>query len=90
MGVQTKEYPTTGETIFCSFRTFGGTEINNNGVLTVEDTATIETWFNPDITADCRLQDVNGKQYEIMGTPENISMRNQFMFVKLKAIKGGA
>jgi hypothetical protein len=90
MGVENKTYPDKGETIFCSFRTFGGTEVVNNGVLTVEDTATIETWYNTDITSDCLLMDSSGKRYEITGTPENVSMRNQFMIIKLKALKGGA
>ena len=89
-GTEEKRFPETGETIFCTFKTFGGTEVTNNGVLTVEDTATIETWYHPGITPECRLKDENGKLYDILGTPENVSMRNQFMIVKLRAVRGGA
>lgn len=91
-GVAVKEYPTNGVMIFGSFRTFGGTESESNGVLTVIDTATIETWYRPDIKAGCRLclAEQPEKVYEILGTPENISMRNQFMKFKVQSVNGGA
>lgn len=78
------------DNIFCSFRSFGGTESVSDGVLSVVDTATVETWYRPDITADCRLRDTDGIEYEILGTPENISKRNQYLKFKIRAIKGGA
>lgn len=91
-GVAVKEYPQTGDLIYCSFRSFGGTETQSNGVLIVEDTANIETWYRPDITANCGLcfPDDPTKVYEIIGTPENINMRNQFLKFKVKSIGGGA
>lgn len=82
-------YPETGETIFCTFRTFGGTEKTVDGVLSVENTAVIETWYRPDIKSDCRLTDVNGLNYEILGTPEDIEQRHQFLRFKIRAVKGG-
>ena len=39
-----------------SFRTFGGTEKVVNGVLTLENTAVVETFFDPTIKADCRIK----------------------------------
>lgn len=89
-GVITKVYPKNGEMIFCSFRTFGGTEVTSNGVLTVENTAVVETWYRPDIKADCRIKTSDGLIYEIIGTPENINQRNQFLKFKIRAIEGGA
>ena len=77
------------ETFFGSFRTFGGTETTSNGTLVVENTAIVETWFNPDITGDCNIQTSNGQIYEILGTPENIQMRSVYMRFKIRAIKGG-
>lgn len=62
----------------------------SNETLVIEDTATIETWYRPDIKSDCIFEDVNGKRYEILGTPENINMRNQIVKVKIRAISGGA
>lgn len=89
-GSTKKNYPNVGELIWCTFRSFGGTEINSNGVLIVEDTAIIETWFRPDIKSDCKLKDESGIEYEILGTPENINKRNQFLRFKIKSVRGGA
>lgn len=89
-GSSKKVYPEEGELICCTFRTFGGTEITSNDVLSVEDTATIETWYRPDIKSDCVLQDVDGVKYEILGTPENINKRNQILKFKVRSIRGGA
>lgn len=88
-GVPKKIYSESGDLIYCSFRTFGGTENKSNGVLVVEDTAVIETWYRPDIKSDCILKNENGDQYEILGTPENINMRNQIMKFKIRKITGG-
>lgn len=87
-GVEVKEYEREEKPRFCSFKTFGGTEKEINGTIVVENTATVETWFTPDIKASGTIE-VNGIKYEIIGTPENINMRNQFMQFKVKAIKGG-
>lgn len=84
-----KVYSSEGELIYCSFRTFGGTEIKSNDVLSVENTAVIETWYRPDIKADCRLKSIYGTVYEILGTPENIYQQNQYLKFKIRAIKGG-
>ena len=88
-GSTKKIYPNEGELIYCSFRTFGGTETTKNDVLVIEDTAVIETWFRPDIKADCKIIDSNGIEYEILGTPENINMRNQFLKFKMRSVRGG-
>jgi hypothetical protein len=93
-GVSKKKYaePTKDNIIFCSFKTYGGTESNVNGVYSVIDTANVETWYRPDITADCRicLAENPSKMYEVIGSPENINMRNQFIKFKVQAIAGGA
>ena len=77
--------------IYGSFRSFGGTEITSNGAYTVEDTATIETWYRPDIKSDCRLvlADDTSAVYEIVGTPEDIEMRHQFLHIRVRRVKGG-
>lgn len=89
-GVQIKVYPTTGDVIFGSFKTFGGTERDVNGIYSIENTATIETWYRPDINSNCRVKLTTGSIYEVIGEPENIEMRNQFLKFKVKQIKGGA
>lgn len=88
-GVLKKTYPETGEQIYTSFRTFGGTETTSNGQTVVENTGIVQTWYRPDITASCRLV-IGGVPYEILGTPENINMMNQYLQFKVRAVKGGA
>lgn len=92
-GVEVKKYsePSLSNLIYGSFKTYGGTESQDNGVYFVIDTANIETWFRPDIKSDCRicLAEQSNKFYEIIGEPENINMRNQFMKFRVQAIKGG-
>lgn len=90
-GVQIKTFSETGERLNCSFKTYGGTETTENGVYSVIDTAQVETWFRPDIKSDCRIKVLStGCIYEILGKPENVDMRNQFMRFRVRAIEGGA
>lgn len=89
-GSTKKIYPQTGYIFYCSFRSFGGTESTSNGVLVVENTAKIETWYRPDIKSDCRIKLCETDSiYEVVGEPENISMRNQWLSVRIRQIKGG-
>lgn len=88
-GVEKKIFVVDDEPFNCSFVTFGGTETTVNGLTVVENTAVVETWYDPRITSDCNIR-VDGLDYEILGTPENINMRCQYMKFKVRAIKGGA
>lgn len=90
-GVRVKEFPEEGIRLNCSFKTYGGTETTVNDVYSLEDTAQVETWYRPDIKADCRIKVISsGQTYEIMNTPENIDMRSQFCKFKVRAVRGGA
>ena len=92
-GVLKKTYPDfeDGELFFGSFKTYGGTERNVNGIYSIEDTATIECWYDPRITSNCRITLANTETiYDIIGEPENINMRNQFLKFKVSRVKGGA
>lgn len=92
-GVITKVYTTPDESalFYGSFRTFGGTESVENGLLTLTDTATIDTWYRPDIKADCRVYLCDsGDEYDIIGKPENIEQRNQYLQFKVKKVGGKA
>lgn len=77
--------------IFGSFRTFGGTETNVNGVYTIINTAVIETWYRPDIKADCRIYipDLNAT-YDIIQPPEDIERRHQYLKFKVQKVGGEA
>lgn len=75
----------------CNFAAYGGTETTVNGLTVIEDTAQIVTWYNPEIKADCRIKRAaDGALFEIIGTPENIEMRNMFLSFKVRRVKGGA
>ena len=90
-GVPTKVFPSKGIQINCSWKTYGGTETTNNDLYTIVDTANVETWYRPDIKSDCRLRVIEtGDVYEILGKPENIDMRNQFLKIKVRGVHGGA
>ena len=90
-GVKSKVFTETGIRINVSFKTYGGTETNVNDVYAVVDTAWVETWYRPDIKSECRIKILEtGVIYEILGRPENINMRNQFMKFKVRAVEGGA
>lgn len=89
VSVKTFPEPKDGELIYGTFRTYGGTEKVENGVITVIDTATIDTWYRPDITSDCRVYVCDsGQTYEILGTPEDILMRHQYLQFKVRKIGG--
>jgi head-tail adaptor len=90
-GVSTNTWVAVKEPIMCNFKTYGGTEKVVNDVLSVEDTAQIVCWYRPDIKSNCRLIRLSdGAAFEILGEPENIEMRNQFLKFKIRRIKGGA
>ena len=75
----------------CSFKTYGGTESIVNGSLVILNTATLVTWYRQDIQAADRvllLQD--NSVWEVLGEPENIDMRNQYLILKVRKISGGA
>ena len=94
-GVPKKTFPDpTDEKVpvfFGSFKTYGGTENFSNEIYTVYDTATIETWWNPTITSDCQIYLCEtGERWEVLGRPENIGMRHQFMQLKVHKVGGKA
>ena len=91
-GVSKKTYPDLKDGIlfYGSFRTFGGTDIVENGVYSVKATATIDTWYDPIVSSECRIALEDGTQYEIIGEPENIEMLNQYLRFKVERLKGKA
>ena len=82
---------TVWDNFFCSARSFGGTEKVLNGVVAIEDTMTIETWYRPDINANCHIKLLDdNSEWEIISDPENIERRNRYLVFKIRRIKGGA
>lgn len=87
-GVTTKTFVKV-DNINCSFKSYGGTESTSNEQLVVVDTVSVETWFRPDITSGSQLR-LGTKIYEVIGEPEDIEFRHQYMKFKIQAVKGGA
>ena len=91
-GVNKKVFPKIedGILIFGSWKSYGGTENMNNGVYSIVDTAIIECFYRPEIKSDCRIGvPATGGVYEVIGEPENIEMRNQYLRFKVRRVTGG-
>lgn len=83
--------PSNSETIFGSFRTFGGTENIKDDVYTIVNTAVVDTWYRPDIKADCQIYLCDSKEtYDIISDPEDIDHRHQYMQFKVRKMGGKA
>lgn len=79
----------SGATFFCSAKSYGGTEKIVNDVFVIEDTWTIDTWFNPDFGKGDRIRFLDDdSEYEILASPENINRRGQYMRFKVVKIGG--
>ena len=92
-GVPTKTFQDIehGALFFGSFKSYGGTEVESNGIISVQDTAIIETWYRPDIKSNSKIAVLQtGEVYEVLGKPENIQMRNQYLRFKVQLVTGGA
>lgn len=88
-GVRKNTFVAAG-TFLANSKTYGGTELHVDGILQVEETASVTTWYRPDITSACRIQRVtDGAIFEILGEPENIEQRNMILKFKVRRIKGG-
>jgi head-tail adaptor len=89
-GVSQKSYKDVDGIVMANFKTYGGTEKTDNGILSIEETAQIVCRYRPDIKSDTRVVLLQtGAIYEILGEPENIEMRNMFLKFKIRRIKGG-
>ena len=81
--------PETSELFYGSFRTFGGTENIKDDVYTIVDTAVVDTWYRPDIKADCQIYLCdNGQIYDIVSDPEDIDFRHQYLQFKVRKFGG--
>ena len=92
-GVTTKTFsdPEQSELFFGSFKTYGGTESFRDNVLTVVDTGVIDTWYRPDIKANCKIYLCDTQQiYDIISDPEDIEFRHQYLRFKVQKAGGKA
>ena len=95
-GVRKPVYPDPAEVgkkkkFWGTFRSFGGTESMENDIYTVIATGYIDTWYRSDIRPDCRIHICESSAtYEILGEPEDINMRHQYMKIRVRKVGGRA
>lgn len=88
-GVDKPVYPKEGPLFFANFKSYGGTERDVNGKYVIEDTATITTWYRPDLKSDCRVVRLEDNAvFEILNEPEDVNFRHMFLIFKVKRVKG--
>lgn len=71
---------------YCSFKTYGGTETQKNGMVIIEDTAVVETYWDSEIVHLGFIILDDGSKYQIISKPENIERKNHFMKFKVKGV----
>ena len=97
-GVRVETYPDADPSklgdnnlIFGTFRSYGGTDTQANDLSVVEKTGYIDTWYRSDIRSNTRIYVVETQDiYEVLGDPEDISMRHQYMKIRVRKIGGAA
>jgi hypothetical protein len=83
-----KTYTEVG-TVRGKFKQKGTAETTANGLTIINEKTTFITWFKADFAA-ADILTINGVDFEIIGTPENVEMRNRYAVLTLERISGGA
>ena len=86
---RTQKKLTTVGTIRGKFKQKGTAETQANGLTVVNEKTTFITWYKADYEAKDILT-INGIDFEIVGTPENVEMRNRYVIITLERNGGGA
>lgn len=71
------------------FKQKGSSDIDANGLFVVNTSTTFITWWKSNFEAKDVLT-IGGIDYEIVGEPENVEMRNRYAILTLSKISGGA
>lgn len=83
-----KTYTDLG-TVRGKFKQKGTAETNANGLTVINEKTTFITWYKADFTA-ADIITIGGVDFEIVGHPENVEMRNRYVILTLERISGGA
>ena len=91
-GIRPRTYPDDSDIVlFGSLATYGGTDRTVNQLTVTADTAVVEMYYDPRVTADCILMAAKtGKRYSIQGQPEDIEGRGKYLRIRVEAMEGGA
>ena len=71
------------------FKLKGTTETTQNGLVVVNDKTTYTTWWKSDFESSDILT-INGVDYRVIGTPENVEGRGRYAVLNLEKVEGGA
>ena len=78
-----------GKVFYCSAKSYGGTEKVVNDVLVIEDTWTIDAYFDPEFKKGDKIRFLDDNaEYSVLASPENINRRGQYMRFKVVCIGG--
>ena len=90
-GVIKKTYTEAAYITMCNFSAYSSAETESDGLGVVAENVTVTAFYDPAISAGCRLKKLDdGAVFEIVGTPENVEMRNMFCVFKVQRVRGGA
>lgn len=76
-------------TVRGKFKQKGTAETNANGLTVINEKTTFITWFKADFAA-ADIITIGGVDFEIVGNPENVEMRNRYAVLTLERVSGGA
>ena len=89
-GATVKRY-SESQLIYGTVRSFGGSESVRDGVYISEDTAVIDSWFTPNISAGDKVVMLDdNSEWEVIGTPEDIERKHRFIQFKVRRLRGNA
>lgn len=89
-GVTVKTYE-EGSVFMASVRTYTSDKAESDDVYTPYVSTVVDTWYRPDIKADCMVELLEtGERYSIETEPENINMRHQYMQFRIRKVGGKA
>ena len=75
--------------LFCTAKSYGGTEKIVNDIVVVEDTWLIDTCYHPDFEKGDHIRFLDDDaEYEILASPENIERKCKYMKFKVSRIGG--
>lgn len=86
---RTKKEPKVVGNARGKFKQKGTAETSANGLTVISEKTTYTTWYKADYEAKDILT-IGGIDFEIVGTPENVEMRNRYSIITLERIDGGA
>lgn len=74
--------------LMANVKSFGGTEINENGRIKILDTIEVKCNYRPDIKYRSRIERLDtGEMYEIISKPENIDGAYTELYFKCEAVE---